>query len=309
MKPGAYLICGEEPYLIRKKVKELISTVEMPQLNVSTYDELSENVTAACRQLPFASDKRIIIVDSAKLFKQAPEPLLDYMKSPSPGNYLICVTGNPDRKTKIYKGFEKQGKEYVLLFNKLKANALSSFVREECSKKGLIIANEEINFLINRIGYEQSDKTLFDVVSSIDIFSNTGSQIVTRELIERYIEESIDQNVFTLTNLISKKDMPNAFKHLEGLLTSGEPPLKLIGLIERHYRLAYKKVLMKHEGTKVDIGVNSYVLDQVNTSGMTPVAAMKAMELCQYASNSIKTGELSANMSIELLLAQLITLM
>jgi len=115
LKP-IYLIISEQDFLLRQAVDRLRARVgEVADLdfNLEVFDGENASATAiiaACNTLPFASDHRLVIVNSAdKLAKDGADALALYAADPSPTCILALSAPKLAKNTRLYKAVDRLG--------------------------------------------------------------------------------------------------------------------------------------------------------------------------------------------------------
>ena len=311
------LLHGNEPYLLNQYINEIIEKTNFPEMNVSKFEVFDADALLACDQLPVMNDYRVVIIEG-DLFKTKNELLLDYIKKDSPKTMLLLVPTNIHRGKSLYKVCKdaKGIKEFMKLgqpknsFSPVDIKPLYSFINDRISNAGGSISFKDTEHLISRIGYFENDLVcLYDVISSIDKLVLYNKNI-TRKSIDTLIKKSTNENVFLLIDFLIKKDSKGAFEHLKGLLETNSSPIALMSLILRHYRLLYKVSCYDTKDKKKiasDLGISPYALNKVIQQNIDINIINKSIDACNENISGVKQGRFKENISIELLLAKILS--
>jgi len=111
-----YLIVSEQDFLLKQALDRLRARVgEVADLdfNLETFDGESASadaIVSACNTLPFASDRRLVIVNNVeRLPKEGAETLVTYAADPSPTCVLALAAPKLAKNTRLYKAIDRIG--------------------------------------------------------------------------------------------------------------------------------------------------------------------------------------------------------
>lgn len=302
-----YLYYGDEPYLINKKLKEITGSINLPEFNVSKFEDFTAETLDACRQYPSMADYRVVIVEG-DVFSKNNELLLEYVKEDDPSTMLILVPPAVDKRKKLFKEIKKS--KGLKEFRKLNRKQLHEFIKDRVKTNDGTISFENTDYFIDRLGYLDRDSNicLYDVISSLNklLFYNKN---ITRESIDTLIKPSASDNVFKLVDYIVRKDSKKAFSHLEGLLELNNNSIGLISLILRHFRLVYKVSLYKdNSNLSKELGVHSRALSSISKQNISPGTIHNIIDACNEKVMGIKKGVYPQELAPKILLAEILSL-
>ena len=111
-----YLIYGDQDLLLERALDQLKRSVgELADLdfNSETFDGEGANadeVVAACNTLPFASERRLVVVRNVdKMSKDGSEILVKYAENPCETTVLALVAKKLAKNTRLYKAVDRLG--------------------------------------------------------------------------------------------------------------------------------------------------------------------------------------------------------
>ena len=136
---------------------------------------------------------------------------------------------------------------------------------------------------------------------------------VTREDVRRLVPATRVASVFDLVDALGAGNGPLAGKLMTHALdVDGEPPLRLLAVVARHYRQLLSLKSMQAQGVKPAEIARSLGIFEWKMSGMANQAGRHSfarlegvMECILQADESIKTGKLTDREAMDVLLAEL----
>ena len=108
----AYLLYGEERYLIRQYRDKLINAIVQPDdtMNFSSFEGAEVNqkeIIDLAETLPFFAEKRLILIEDTGMFKKGGEDLAEYMPTAPDTTFFVFVEEEIDKRSKLYKAIAK----------------------------------------------------------------------------------------------------------------------------------------------------------------------------------------------------------
>lgn len=330
-----YLFSGPEKFLKEKMLQEIHSCLqqrgktfflEKMQGGKLSLPELMQNV----RQSTIFSGGRLLWVEDPPYFttpkrtgpggrKKKPagrdkpageSELLNLLQQGKASDLVIILTvSGVDRRRKLVKTIEAEGR--LVEFPLLKGAALKKWVKDELSLEKKQIKAEALQELLERVG-----ENLQLLQGELDkMVTYLGPEkTVTRALVEKLISESSRGNIFYLVEAVSRKDVEGALLHLHKMRLQNEPPLVILAMIARQFRLLYQYLIF--QGKKLPareiasaLKIPPFVVNKLagqsqnyNTETLArTIATIKEYDL------GIKTGRFEAHEALERLILQLTT--
>jgi len=287
-----YLVYGNEPYLIDKFRKEIISTVATPEFNLMDTDEFTEEVQQFIDQYPIFEERKILIF-RVNVLKECAD-LLEYVSNKSKANiYIFCK--NVDKRSKLFKIFKS---EEIKIYDKLSRERLEQSVMQYIKKAQCEITTEAYKRYLELTNYYSDDANLYDVHHSLERLCATKK--ITREVVEQIVTNNETENIYVLIQLILEKKYVEMF-HQADLIVKNQSQniIGILSLLLRSYRIAYK---MKVGGCSLqELGITSRTLVPPLSGNM----CHKAMNVIDEAVNGIKRGRYKPDMILKVTLAKL----
>ena len=235
------------------------------------------------------------------------EDFATFLKEGTGESLIVFSVQNVDKRRKINKYLDKMG--VLVDFPPLKGAALARWIREELSREARQIDDRALTVLVQRTGENLSllKSELEKLVTSLG-----EKKIIDHALVERLVPENSQGNIFNMVDELGRKNATAALNHLHMMRQQNEPPLRILAMVNRHFRLLYRAALLQQEGmssakipTTLQIHpfVSGKLLAQLpNFPGdLLPrvIYMLKEVDL------SIKTGRLSGEEALEHLILKL----
>lgn len=324
---GLYIFYGPEEFLMRdavNRIKRLLVPVSLEQVNLTIIEGIAltaDNIINACETLPVMEEKRLVIVRDALfarsgkkgLGKGEGERLQHYFTDfPDYTCLIIIMKTKPDMRTKLMKTIKENG--HIIEFSKLNPQMLTKWITKQFNKNGKDIATPVLKRFIELTGYQNrdSDKTLDSVANEIKkiLEYSKDKAVITLEDVEALAPENLDTNIFKLVDAVGGRDMPKAFTLLGYMKRSGEPPVKVLFMIARQFRLLLQTSLLKEMGYSGRAIASKLHLPPFVIGSLTKQCAnftqrdLKiALKECGEADMRIKSGKMEPWLALELLIA------
>lgn len=298
LEPGIYILYGEEKFLLHKFMNNLKSSIAFSEVNISIFEDALdvEAIITACEQIPFSSGKKLVIV---KGFPTSNSYLNQYINNMPSGLLLVFVSDKIDKKLKFVKGVDKVNG--LIEFKKLSYAELRKYIQKELELEGATTMDEPaLNELIERSGYYNETTTLYDINNYIKILSNFKT--ITKEIVQRMVKESPENNVFRLTEVL-KSNPREAIKFTRGLLQEHNP-VAIISLLIRHFRILFKIKI----GSEAEIDISYYALKKIgehkNLYSITEI--IDILHICTSHLRMIRSGKMKGDNALEAIVVDLI---
>lgn len=303
----AYLLYGEEHYLIRQYREKLKKALVSPDdtMNFSAFEGADINVKEIidlAETLPFFADRRLILIEDSKLFKKGGDELGDYLAQLPDTTYFVFVEEEVDKRSKLFKAVTKCGNavEFVTQTDE----TLMKWVGSRISKEGKNITQAAYQTFISKTGtdMENIEKELEKLICyTID------KEVIEPSDVEAVTTEQISNKVFEMVDAIASHKQKHAMDLYYDLLALKEEPMRILFLITRQFQILLTVKVMSNQGfgnkeiaakagcpewavRKYQSQAKSFSLDQIK----------KAIEDGVSYEEDVKTGRMNSQMAVEL---------
>lgn len=156
---------------------------------------------------------------------------------------LIFSVQEVDKRRKLNKYLEKEG--ILVDFPPLRGAALARWVRDEIKKDNRQIDEDALALLLQRSGEDLA--LLHSELDKLLTYLGHNKKI-ERSLVEKLVPENAQGNIFNMVDELGRKNAAAALYHFNKMRRQNEPPLRILALITRHFRLLYRARLLQEQG-------------------------------------------------------------
>lgn len=306
----AYVLCGDEKYLIQQIRNKLIDELVTPA--AKSLDEVSivgdgsvrsvdwKRVLAEIATPPFLSTKKVITLAQTGLFSSSfgsnheAEEIKEALTNIPESCCLIFSEDTVVYNNSILKRMREAG-AISGKFDKQTLTDLTRWVSGLCSREKLRITKEAAESLILRC--ESSMTDILNELSTVFLYYQfTGKTDIHLEDIDYLCREDMTGKIFDLTDAIAEKRMDDALRMIDVFQARREAPLFILTMLARQSRdLMIAKESGRVEGV-IDSGLTTskfYARKLTNQARRFTMSKIESMlEGCFQADLAIKTGRL-----------------
>ena len=306
-----YLLYGAEAYL-KKQYKDRFIKAMLPDgdtMNYAYYEgkntDIKEVIDLA-EALPFFAERRLIVFEDTGFFKSSGADLADYISDMPATTYFIFIESEVDKRSKLYKAVKAKG--HIVELDAQDENTLRKWVLSLVKKEGKQMDASDVAYFLNKVGtgMENITKELEKLVCyCID------RAVITRDDIDAVCVTQITSHIFEMVNAVANKDQRKALDLYYELLALKEPPMRILFLLIREYRILFQvKALIKQGYGRKEIA---------SKAGLHPFAAGRYMDEAKRfhlrelrsvmeegadIEQRVKTGLLTDSLAVELFLVK-----
>jgi DNA polymerase-3 subunit delta len=234
-----YLLIGTDRPKVARALRRLRDRIgeEATEL-LSAHEAAGDEVVAACNALGlFASERRLVVVEDVEAWKGADaEPVLDYLKSPSPETVLTLVGAGVRPDSPLAKAVAKAGE--VLLYDLPKRGNkadLPGWVRKQFAAAETEVEPSVPRLLVDLVGDDLDE--LAGEVEKLAAWAD-GAPIGERE-IELLVAPRGEIAPFAMTDAWGRRDVAAVLEASERLLARTPGPARdalprVVGLLTSH---------------------------------------------------------------------------
>lgn len=305
------LLYGTEEYLkrfYRNKLKEAMLSGQ-DEMNFSRYygKGIDVNEVAAMSDtLPFFSERRVILMEDTGFFKSQSE-LADYVAHAPDTTYFVFVEKEVDKRNKLYKFVSKNGLAVEL--NEMAQHELEMWVAARLKQSGKKMTERNIRQFL-----EHSGKSLDGIANELDkLIAYAGErEIIGQKDMDAVCVPVITGKMFPMIDAIAGGKTEQAFVMYDDLLKLREKPLSILFLVTRHFGILIQALDLKDaplssgEAAK-KLGVPPFAVRKYmeQAGRFTRCQLKKALDACLDTEQAIKTGQLSEQVGVEMLIVTL----
>jgi DNA polymerase-3 subunit delta len=318
LRRPVYIFSGSEDFLMEEAVFLVrlamghhtgIAEVTRVDGNTSTLDHVLDMVET----VSLFGESRFVVVHDAPYFekgagdKSSLERLIAYRDKQDPTSCLVVCAVNFHRTTKEAKALANDGAVY--LFEQLKPIALANWLRERVAAAGIKASKPVLDLLVERVGRDlrrltgELDKLVTYLGDKKELDENSVMLATSR---------SIQGDIFALMDAVVYGRASKALFLLKDLLAAGEPPLRILAMMVRQFRLLGQahELLINGSGAadlSSRLGIHPYAAEKLAAQAKhtDDNRLYRAVELLLQADLDIKRGKIDQVLALETLMVAL----
>lgn len=238
-----YLLHGDAPFLTREAaiwLKDQVLAGAPEEFALDRFDGSdrpdAERIAQAARTLPMMVPRRLVWIRAAEglfaLQKAQITPLLKYIEHPDP---TTCLLFQANEKAKRTSALVKALEEKACVFESKtpRERELPRWIEDRAKARGRRFEHGAAAALVDAVGDDLG--ALDGALERLTLFVE-GKAPITAAHIEEAIAHTRTRTVWELTDAVADRDPAKALALAHHLLTQGEQPLRLLGVVNRQYR-------------------------------------------------------------------------
>ncbi len=322
---GIIALYGQEGFLIKWAVEELVKKYVAPGFETLDFIKLSGDITTEAiientETMSMISPKRIIWVDDyrhildekTKGYSQDDiANLCGYLSAYSGDNIVVFSFENLDKKVGKLKTFTNTSYK----FDKLQTKDLYAFIKKRMDWAGKTISRDSLELMVELSGYynKESQYRLYNLQNDIEkIIAHSGDEAITEKDIKASMNGDLDSYVFDFIEALSTNQKDRTYNLMNNLLNSGSNFFQLIALIVNQFELMLEVLELDQKGMPfVDI-VKEMSIHEFRVKKAFKAAQRFSVEkLKKILTNlyeidrNIKSGNIDQKTALELFIARI----
>lgn len=296
----AYLIIGEDPYLVSTEVGKVLA--EVSALSVDEFSAADEPsaIIESLRTPSMLGERRIVVLrDAGDLVADSQRALIGYLEDPDESATLLLVSGKP--LSKVAAAVKKVGR--VVEVTRGKRNDVLAWVREEAKKRGLKLAGDGANVLVETLGEERMG--LANGIEELRLAH--GAARVGAEEIRRQFTSRADAKVFGFVDAVAGRETGSALEMLSRLTRQGESIQSLFWMLAKHFKMLL--IAAEHSSVTLarELGIQDWRAEKLmrQVRGYSRDELVRAYEAFAQADHKMKKSEEPEGLTLERMVAQI----
>lgn len=306
-----YLLYGEEAYLKKQYKDKLRKAMLLPDdtMNYAYYEGKGININEVidlAETMPFFAERRLIILEDTGFFKNASAELADYLKEMPDTTFMIFIETEVDKRNKLYKAVQNCGRAVEL--GRQDEATLIRWVAAAIKHEGKNVSENTVRYFLAKVGTDMEN-----IQKELEkIFCYTlDKDSITNEDVEAICTTQITNQIFDMVNAVADKQQKRALQYYYDLLALKEPPMRILFLLERQFKLLLEVKMMDQKGygrkeIAEKTGINPFVIGkyQVQAKAFQIKELRSIIEDSVDTEESVKTGRLSDTLGVELFIVK-----
>lgn len=307
----AYLLYGEEAYL-KKQYKEKLTKAILPDGDTVNYAYYEGKGTEPAglidlaETMPFFAERRLIVVENSGFFKSSVPELADYIRQMPDTACFLFVEEEVDKRGKMFKAVKETG--YAAELKRQDEKTLLLWIGRQVKSEQKQIKESTARYLLERVGTDMEN--LEKELEKLFGYTLGKTEIAVSD-IDAICSVQVENKIFKMIDAAAAKKQKEMLDYYYDLLALKEPPLKILSLLSRQFRLLLETKGLIKEGC-----------DRSQVAKVTkqpPFAAEKCIRQCREFSSAqlkgileeaveleemAKTGRIDQQISVELFIVK-----
>lgn len=302
-----YLLYGEEAYLKKQYKDKLKNAMVSPNdnMNYAYYEGKGINVNEVidlAETLPFFAERRLIVLEDTGFFKNASAEFADYIKDMPETTSIIFVETEVDKRGKLYKAVQAKGRAVEL--GRQDENTLIRWVASNVKQEQKQISENTVRYFLAKVGTDMEN--IQKELEKLFCYTLDKDCIATED-VEEICTTQITNQIFDMVNAVADKKQRKALEFYNDLLALKEPPMRILALLTRQFKLLLEVKTMDKLGygrkeIAEKVGINPFVVGkyQAQAKAFSEKELRQIMEDSVETDEAIKTGRLADTLGVEL---------
>ena len=240
--PPLLYLYGEEPFLQQQALQH----IERALIEPGTEDfnrevfygrnlDISQLLDAVMTLPAFAPRRLVIVKEAQHLATDAYERLIDYVAKPVAETCLVFSADKIDNRRKFFQLLKKS--DALVDFRPLGEGQVPAFVRGRLEERNFQITADALQLFVLQVG-----SSLHEIATETEklmLYAGEGRLLDVAD-VQAVVSSSRSENIFEIGNAVAGFAAGQALSLGRALLADGEPPVKILVLLTRHFRQLWK---------------------------------------------------------------------
>ena len=302
---GVYLLLGDDEERKARSVEMLRKS--RPADIYDAAETLPEAIISACNSYSLFGEGTFVLLKNLGSWNATQKAkIVDYLKNPSPDADLVMLGTKLGAREKLLVAAKEAGE--VHNFEQPTGKALARWAVGYAKKQGLVMPEDVAQGLVARCS---NDKVR--VSRETEKLALYATEMATMEDVEVLCPPDLQSNIFAFVDALGMGNRSKALGLLEALVRTGEPPLRIVHMIRRQFRLlARAKVLFAGGASRSEVAstlkIPSFVARkfQEQAQKLSEEDLENALALTLKLENGLKGGsDLENELQVELAILEL----
>lgn len=309
-----YLLTGDENYLILQAKELLVHAMvaEGDEMNYAVFEDSKidlQQLRELAMTYPLFATKRVLVLDRTGIFKSGKDAFVEILQALPETTCVIICEPEVDKRSKAYKWIKKNGYVGEFLKKDQTEKVLMRWVAALLGKEKKKIRESDVRFFLERVGDD-----MFQIKNETDklISYVREREEIRREDIEQITSGEVQNKIFELVAAIAEGKKRQALAYYDDLILLKEPPMRILFLIVRQYRILLlisnmRSLRKPDKDIAQAAGIPAFAIrkNAAQLGGYTVPILEHCIASCIQVEEEIKTGRISDQIGLETLIVGL----
>lgn len=289
-------LTGNNSYLVKERLDELVANFihEHGDLAIERVDASeieAQAIADTIQSLPFLTDRKLVIISGSSLNKNLAEQIEQIISSVGDTTDVIFYELQIDRRTALFKLLKAKTKFED--YPDLDSYNLAKWLVEEAKKQGGSVSQSDANYLIGRVGVNQS--TLFNELEKLLLYDKS----VTRNSIDLLTVTTPQTKVFDLLDAAFGGRKHQALTIYDDQRAQKVEPVAILAMMS--WQLQQIAIAKYAKGkTAAEIAKDSGMKEYPISKAIGLAAKLDEDKLNELISDALEIDQLSKNTSLDM---------
>ena len=237
-----YLLLGDDEERKARGVEKLRAGRTVEAYDASAVGP--ESLVSACNSFSLFGEGPFVVLRDLDAWNAAQKAVIvDYLEDPSPGSDLILLGKKLGARERLLAAVEKSGEVHT--FEQPTGKALVKWLVGHAKKRDLDLPEDVAEDLSNRCSGDKM--RLLQETEKLALYVGEGT--ATHDDVAALCPPDVQSNIFAFVDSLAAGKRDRAIELLEGLIGTGEPPLRLTFMIRRQFQLVARARALIDRGT------------------------------------------------------------
>ena len=306
-----YLLYGEEAYL-KKQYKDRFVKAMLPEgdtFNYAYYEGKGVNpkeIIDLAETLPFFAERRLILLENTGFLKNACPDLADYVKQMPETTYMIFIEEELDKRGKLYKAIKDKGR--VVELTRQDERTLIRWILGMAKKEGKQMTESAAAYFLGKVGNDMEN--IQKELEKLFCYALNHTEVTIKE-IDEICTTQISNHIFDMVDAVAAKQQRKALDYYYDLLALKEPPMRILFLLTRQFRILLQIKELEKEGIAqkemaAKVGIMPFLIGKYRAQAkpFTTKELREILEAGVTAEEDVKTGKVGDVLSVEMFLVR-----
>jgi DNA polymerase III subunit delta len=237
-----YLLLGDDEERKSRGVEKLRAGRTLEAYDAS--ETSPETLVSACNSFSLFGEGSFIVLKNLDAWNAAQKAVIvDYLKDPSPGSDLILLGKKLGARERLLSAVKNSGEVHT--FDQPAGKALIRWLVGHAKQMNLDLPEDVAEDLTNRCSGDKM--RLLQETEKLALY--VGDRTTTHDDVAALCPPDVQSNIFAFVDALAAGERDRALALLEGLISTGEPPLRLAFMIRRQFQLVARARALLDRGT------------------------------------------------------------
>jgi DNA polymerase-3 subunit delta len=237
-----YLLLGDDEERKSRGIEKLRAGRTVEAYDAS--ETSPETLVSACNSFSLFGEGPFVVLKNLDAWNAAQKAVIvDYLKDPSPGSDLILLGKKLGARERLLSAVKNSGEVHT--FDQPAGKALISWLVGHAKKMNLDLPEDVAEDLANRCSGDKM--RLLQETEKLALYVGDGT--TTHDDVAALCQPDVQSNIFAFVDALAAGERDRALALLEGLISTGEPPLRLTFMIRRQFQLVARARALLDRGT------------------------------------------------------------